>query len=46
MNDEDYSYDEYDSGRISPRRISPLRGAERFDSPDRGSSRYVISLLK
>jgi hypothetical protein len=41
LNDEDYSYDGDDTGRISPRRLSPLRGGDRFDSPDRALSRYV-----
>lgn len=41
LNDDDYLFDMNDTGRISPRRISPLRGADRFDSPERGLSRYV-----
>ncbi|CAF4955448.1 unnamed protein product, partial [Rotaria socialis] len=36
LNDEDDTFDGNDLGRTSPRRLSPLRGAERFDSPDRG----------
>jgi hypothetical protein len=44
INDEDYLYDEDNTGRISPRRLSPLRSADRFDSPDRTFSRYVIFL--
>lgn len=42
LNDEDDPYDENGVGRTSPRRLSPLRGADRFDSPDRAYSRYVI----
>jgi predicted component of viral defense system (DUF524 family) len=45
LNDEDYLFDEDDTGRASPRRISPLRGAERFDSPDRAYTRYVIYIF-
>ncbi|CAF4529079.1 unnamed protein product, partial [Rotaria socialis] len=39
LNDEDDTFDGNDLGRTSPRRLSPLRGAERFDSPDRGYTR-------
>ncbi|CAF3848033.1 unnamed protein product [Rotaria sordida] len=39
LNDEDDPYNIDDAGRISPRRLSPLRGAERFDSPDRAFGR-------
>ena len=41
INDEDYQFDGDDSGRTSPRRLSPTRGADRFDSPDRAYTRYV-----
>ena len=44
INDEDDFYTGDESGRISPRRLSPLRGGDRFDSPDRNFSRYVILL--
>jgi hypothetical protein len=43
INDEDYLYDGDDSGRTSPRRVSPIRGSDRFESPDRNFSRYVIT---
>ncbi|CAF4083580.1 unnamed protein product [Rotaria magnacalcarata] len=39
LNDEDDTFDGNDLGRTSPRRLSPMRGAERFDSPDRGYTR-------
>ena len=42
LNDDDDFYSGDESGRISPRRLSPLRGGDRFDSPDRNFSRYVI----
>jgi len=42
INDEDYQFDGGDSGQTSPRRLSPIRSADRFDSPDRGYTRYVI----
>jgi hypothetical protein len=45
INDEDYSFDGDDTGRISPRRVSPIRGSDRFDSPERNFSRYVITNL-
>lgn len=48
LNDEDAYYADDDFGRTSPRRLSPLRGADRFDSPERAYTRYVskrISLL-
>jgi hypothetical protein len=45
INDEDYQFDGGDSGQTSPRRLSPTRGGDRFDSPDRGYTRYVISHL-
>ncbi|CAF4135726.1 unnamed protein product, partial [Rotaria sp. Silwood2] len=38
LNDDDDIFDN-DLGRTSPRRLSPLRGADRFDSPDRAYSR-------
>lgn len=41
LNDEDDYFSGDDTGRISPRRLSPLRGGDRFDSPDRTFSRYV-----
>ena len=40
INDDDSFFDDYDGGRSSPRRLSPSRGADRYDSPDR-VSRYV-----
>lgn len=43
MNDEDYLYEDDVTGRSSPRRGSPLRGGDRYDSPDRTFGRYVIS---
>ncbi len=46
INDEDYFYDDDDSGRISPRRLSPSRGGDRYDSSDRTFSRYVIFICK
>jgi hypothetical protein len=45
INDEDDIFDADDIGRTSPRRLSPLRGADRFDSPDRAYSRYVITFF-
>ncbi|CAF0803068.1 unnamed protein product [Rotaria sp. Silwood1] len=39
LNDEDYSYNIDDGGRTSPRRLSPLRGADRFESPERAFGR-------
>lgn len=42
LNDEDDLYGEDDTVPTSPRRLSPLRGADRFDSPDRAYTRYVI----
>ncbi|CAF4826729.1 unnamed protein product [Rotaria sp. Silwood1] len=39
LNDEDDIFDGNDYGRTSPRRLSPLRGADRFDSPERGYTR-------
>ena len=44
INDDDSFFDDYDGGRLSPRRLSPSRGADRFDSPDR-VSRYVSFLF-
>jgi len=41
LNDDDDRYDGNDAGRTSPRRLSPIRGSDRFDSPDRLYSRYV-----
>lgn len=41
MNDVDYPYDEDVTGRLSPRRLSPIRGGDRFESPERAFSRYV-----
>lgn len=46
LNDEDESFDGTDFGRTSPRRLSPMRGAERFDSPDRTYTRYVICFIQ
>jgi hypothetical protein len=46
LNDDDDYYDGDDTGRISPRRLSPLRVGDRFDSPDRNLSRYVSFLFK
>jgi hypothetical protein len=40
LNDEDDLLDY--GGQTSPRRISPSRGADRFDSPERVYTRYVI----
>lgn len=37
INDDDSYFDDYDGGRTSPRRTSPIRGADRYDSPDRVS---------
>ncbi len=45
LNDEDDIFSGDDTGRNSPRRLSPLRGAERFDSPDRVYTRYVIYIF-
>jgi hypothetical protein len=45
LNDEDDIFSGDDTGRNSPRRLSPLRGADRFDSPDRGYTRYVIYIF-
>ncbi len=42
LNDEDDFFSGDDAGRTSPRRLSPLRGADRFDSPERVYTRYVI----
>ncbi|CAF1509878.1 unnamed protein product [Rotaria sordida] len=39
LNDDDDQFDGNDFGRTSPRRLSPLRGADRFDSPERNYSR-------
>ncbi|CAF4163203.1 unnamed protein product, partial [Rotaria sp. Silwood2] len=39
LNDEDDPYNIDDGGRTSPRRVSPLRGADRFESPDRAYGR-------
>ena len=39
ITDDDSFFDDYDTGRSSPRRLSPQRGADRFDSPDRGFGR-------
>ena len=41
LNDEEEYYAGDDLGRTSPRRLSPIRGAERFDSPERAYTRYV-----
>ena len=41
INDDDSYFDDYDGGRTSPRRTSPTRGADRYDSPDR-VARYVF----
>jgi predicted component of viral defense system (DUF524 family) len=45
LNDEDYPFSGDETGQTSPRRVSPSRGAERFDSPERAFSRYVIKIL-
>ncbi len=45
LNDEDDLYGGDDLGRTSPRRLSPLRTADRFDSPDRIYTRYVNDIL-
>ena len=45
LNDEDDVYTGEDTGRQSPRRLSPLRGADRFDSPERAYTRYVIYIF-
>ena len=42
LNDEEEFFSGDDGGRTSPRRLSPLRGADRFDSPERAYTRYVI----
>lgn len=39
LNDEDDFYGGDDGGRISPRRVSPTRGGDRYDSPERNFSR-------
>ncbi|CAF4287600.1 unnamed protein product, partial [Rotaria magnacalcarata] len=39
LNDEDYTFDAEDAGRTSPRRLSPIRSAERFESPERAYGR-------
>lgn len=39
LNDENDYYSGDDGGRISPRRLSPLRGGDRYDSPERNFSR-------
>ncbi|CAM4772379.1 unnamed protein product [Rotaria magnacalcarata] len=39
LNDEDYTFDVEDAGRTSPRRLSPIRSAERFESPERAYGR-------
>lgn len=41
LNDEDDFYGDEDGGRTSPRRLSPLRGADRFESPERAYTRYA-----
>lgn len=38
LNDEENFYGD-DGGRISPRRLSPVRGGDRYDSPERNFSR-------
>ena len=43
INDEDHQYDGDVMGRTSPRQLSPLRGADRFESPERSYTRYVIT---
>lgn len=42
INDEDVIFESETTGRTSPRRLSPLRSADRFDSPERAYSRYVF----
>ena len=39
LNGEDDFYGGDDGGRISPRRLSPVRGGDRYDSPERNLSR-------
>lgn len=39
LNDEDDLLYDDNGGRTSPRRLSPLRSADRFDSPDRSYAR-------
>ena len=41
LNDEDYLFEMADTGLSSPRRLSPLRSIDRFESPDRALGRYV-----
>lgn len=39
LTDDDAYFDDYDTGRVSPRRTSPLRSADRFESPERNFGR-------
>ena len=39
INDEDFLFENEMGGRTSPRRLSPLRGIDRFESPERNFNR-------
>ena len=39
INDEDYQFDGEPNGHSSPRRLSPSRGPDRFESTERNYSR-------
>lgn len=45
LNDEDYPFTLEDAGRSSPRRLSPLRNADRYESPERAFGRYVVLIF-